>query len=65
MDVEDRLELFLSKKPQLEDGVYLSNTATVIGDVRIGKTPVFGTVRFCVVISITYRLVSPPTYRTL
>ena len=37
MEVEDRLEFFLSKKPQLEDGVYLSNTATVIGDVRIGK----------------------------
>mgnify|MGYP005689539171 CR=1 FL=1 len=37
MKVEDRLKLFLSQSPSLEEGVYVSSSAKVVGDVRIGK----------------------------
>ena len=37
MKVEDRLEFFLLKSPSLDKNVYVSNSASVIGDVRIGR----------------------------
>ena len=37
MNVEDRLKIFLSQSPSYEVGVYVSCSAKVVGDVRIGK----------------------------
>ena len=37
MRVEDRLNNFLSRVPVVEEGSFLASTATVVGDVRIGK----------------------------
>ena len=36
MTIQERLELFLSKEPQLADEVFIAPGATVIGDVRLG-----------------------------
>ena len=37
MDVKIRLEAFLSKKPSLASSAFVSPTANVIGDVRLGE----------------------------
>ena len=36
MKVEDRLKLFLPQSPSLGEGVYVSSSAKIVGDVRIG-----------------------------
>ena len=37
MKVEDRLQIFLSQSPSFEEGVYVSRSANIVGDVRIGR----------------------------
>lgn len=37
MKLSDRLSTYLDKKPTLGDGVFLASSATVVGDVRLGK----------------------------
>ena len=37
MKVEDRLRIFLSQSPSFEEGVYVSRSANIVGDVRIGR----------------------------
>ena len=36
MTIQERLELFLSKEPQLAENTFIAAGATVIGDVRLG-----------------------------
>ena len=36
MTIQERLDLFLSKEPQLAEEVFIARGATVIGDVRLG-----------------------------
>ena len=37
MNIEARLEKFLSAKPRLENAAFVANNATIIGDVRLGQ----------------------------
>ena len=37
MHIEERLSTFLEKNPSVSEGVYIAPTATVVGDVRIGR----------------------------
>ena len=37
MESEERLKSFLLKSPSFEKGVYVSKSASVIGDVRVGR----------------------------
>ena len=37
MQIEERLSTFLEKNPSVSEEVYIAPSATVVGDVRIGR----------------------------
>ena len=37
MNTQDRLTTFLGRSPRLSDGVFIAQSATVLGDVRLGE----------------------------
>lgn len=37
MTIEERLEKYLGKDPQIDPTAYVSRRATLVGDVKIGK----------------------------